>query len=87
MNSLKLSAAEVRVLWHEIQATKNIKILKRSQTLIWLSEGVSIAEISRRLGVTRQSIYNWVKVTRNKRGFQYRDALKTANILVVHQKS
>lgn len=68
MNGLKLSAAEVHVLRQEIRATKSTKILKRSQTLILLSEGVSITAISTRLGVTRQSIYNWVQSYQEQKG-------------------
>lgn len=68
MTDLKLSAAEVQILRQQIWATKSTKILKRSPTLLWRSEGLPIAEISRRLGTTRQSIYNWVRSYQEQKG-------------------
>jgi len=33
----------------------------RAYALLWLDAGVAVAEIARRLGVARRSVYNWVQ--------------------------
>ena len=44
----------------------------RAYALLWLDDGESVPEVARRLGVTRQTVYNWVS------RFQARPDLETA---------
>jgi DNA-binding CsgD family transcriptional regulator len=60
MSSFILSLSERRALAKQIQGTKDAKILKRAQTVLWLSDGMTVQEISKRFGISRQTIYYWV---------------------------
>src|SRR5215210_2020452 len=44
----------------------------RAYALLWLDDGESVPEVARRLGVTRQTVYNWAS------RFQARTDLKLA---------
>lgn len=55
MSPFILSLSERRALKKQIRETKDVKVLKRAQAFLWLSEGVSIHEISQRLAVSRQT--------------------------------
>ena len=66
MRLFTLSLSERRALAKQIQETKDIKVLKRAQALLWLSDGMSVPEISKRLGISRQTIYDWVSFYKNR---------------------
>lgn len=66
MHPFTLSLSERRALKKQIRDTKDVKVLKRAQAFLWLSEGVSIHEISQRLAVSRQTIYDWVSSYQNR---------------------
>lgn len=72
MKTLKFSTEERRALREQIQLTQNAKILRRAQALLWYSQGIPVVEISDRLEVNRQNVYNWID--------QFR-ARKTENIV------
>ena len=67
MNLLTLSLSERRALAKQIQETKDVKVCKRAQAFLWLSEGVSIREISQRLGISRQTMDDWVSFYQKRR--------------------
>lgn len=71
MHLLTLSLSERRALGKQIQATKDVKVLKRAQAFLWLSEGISIHEISQRLGISRQTMYDWVSSYENRRNTSF----------------
>ena len=48
MSPFTLSLSERCALAKQIRETKDVKVLKRSQTFLWLCAGVSIHEISQR---------------------------------------
>ena len=48
MSLLTLSLSERRALAKQIHTTKDAKILKRAQAFLWLSDGMSVYEISAR---------------------------------------
>lgn len=66
MSLFTLSLSEPRALKKQIRETKDVKVLKRAQAFLWLSEGISIHEISQRLAVSRQTIYDWVSSYQNR---------------------
>ena len=60
MSLLALSLSERRALKKKIKATTAVKVLKRAQAFVWLSEDMSIRDISQRLALSRQTLYDWV---------------------------
>jgi putative transposase len=66
MSPLKLSLSERRALAKQIRETKDVKVLKRAQAFLWLFEDLSIRDISQRLGVSRQTVYDWVSSYQNR---------------------
>jgi len=66
MSPFTLSLSERRALKKQIRETKDVKVLKRAQAFLWLSEGVSIHEISQRFAVSRQTIYDWVSAYQHR---------------------
>ena len=76
MSLLTLSLSERRALQKQIHNTKDVKVLKRAQALLCLHDGISVRETSKRLGVTRQTIYGWVSLYQNQRNQSVKDRLK-----------
>lgn len=76
MHLVKLSLSERRALAQQIQRTKDSKVLKRSQALIWLSEGIVASQIAKRLGISRRTIYYWVSSYQNRRSNSFRSRLQ-----------
>jgi hypothetical protein len=50
MNPFTLSLSERRALAKQIHETKDVKVLKRAQSFLWLSDGISIQDIAKKLG-------------------------------------
>jgi transposase len=67
MSLLTLSLSERRALEKEIQHTKDVKVLKRAQALLWLADGISAQELPKRLGVSQRTVYGWVSLYQNRR--------------------
>jgi transposase-like protein len=59
MSLCTLSLSERRALAKQSQETHDVKVCQRAQALLGLSEGVSVREISQRLGSSRQTRYAW----------------------------
>jgi transposase len=76
MNSFTLSLSERRALAKQIQGTKDAQLLKRAQTLLWLSNGMSVQEISKRFGISRQTIYYWVSSYQKRRNRSFKSRLQ-----------
>jgi len=76
MHSFTLSLSERRALAKQIHETKDIKILKRAQAFLWLSDGIPIQDIAKRLGITRQTIYVWVSLYHKKRKQSFLERLQ-----------
>jgi transposase len=76
MSLLTLSLSERRALAKQIHTTKDAKILKRAQALLWLSDGMPVYEISQRLGITRQTVYYWVSSYHNRCNTSFRERLQ-----------
>lgn len=60
MTRFKLTRREHRKLTHLMAHTAEAAILRRSQALLWLDQGESVAAVAARLGVSRQLIYYWL---------------------------
>src|SRR2546430_2736885 len=59
MTSMELNRKERVILEHLISASPDARQVMRADALIWLDEGEPVDEIAQRLGISRQSVYNW----------------------------
>lgn len=76
MSLLTLSLSERRALAKQIQATKDVKVLKRAQAFLWLSQGVPVRHIAQRLGINRQTMYYWVSSYQSRRKMSFASRLQ-----------
>lgn len=59
MTYMEFNSKERVMLEHIISAAPDARQVRRTYALIWLDEGEPVSEIAQRLGVSRQSVYNW----------------------------
>jgi transposase len=59
MIEVSLSGRERVELEYLVAHAGNARLVQRAYALLWLDDGDQIAEVAERLGVTRQSVYNW----------------------------
>src|SRR5215216_5091253 len=59
MTSIELNSKQRITLEKIIAASRDARQVLRAYALLWLDEGDSVEEVAQRLGVSRQSIYNW----------------------------
>lgn len=50
----------------------------RAYAVLWLDDGESVSEIAARLGVTRQTVYNWLSRFHSRSEFTFTDRLNDA---------
>lgn len=60
MEGLSLTSGQRRRLRAHLQHADEARAFRRVLAILEVSEGKAIAEVARTLGVTRQSVYNWV---------------------------
>jgi transposase len=60
MRHFELSASEVQTLQQRMRETRDLRECKRLQAILMVAEGVEISTIASLLGITVQSIYNWL---------------------------
>jgi hypothetical protein len=58
MRLFTLSLSEHCALAKQIQETKDVKVPKRAQALLGLSEGLSLHKVAERFSVSCQAIYD-----------------------------
>lgn len=66
MSHFVLTVKERSALWAIKQTTQDVRICCRAQALLWLDLGDSVEDIAERLDVTRQTIYHWVMIFRQR---------------------
>jgi transposase len=59
MNPFELAAREYSLLQAFLRSADQARLFRRAQALLWLAEGDGPAEVAERLGVRRQTLYNW----------------------------
>lgn len=69
MAPFRLTPRECARLSELISVSEQARVFRRAQALLWLAEGDSPSEVAERLGVSRQTLYNWAS------RFQDRDEL------------
>jgi transposase len=68
MALLSLTEMERSALQDIIKHAREAQVLKRAQALLWLDAGEAPPTIAQRLGITRQTVYNWVHAFRIREG-------------------
>jgi transposase len=76
MHLIRLSLSERRALAKQLHETKDVKILRRAQALLWLSDGTSAPDIANRLGGKRRTISYGVSSYQNRRNKSFRSRLQ-----------
>jgi transposase len=61
VNRLTLSTIQRRQLEHQLQQASDVRVYRRTFAVLEFCRGRSVAEIAESLGVTRQSVYNWIE--------------------------
>jgi transposase len=61
MSRLNLTSWQRRRLRHQLAETRDARLFRRTLAVLEFDHGRSAADIARMLGVTRQSVYNWVE--------------------------
>jgi transposase len=61
MSRLHLTSWQRRRLRRQLTETLDARVLRRTLAVLEFDRGRSAAELARMLGVTRQSVYNWVE--------------------------
>ena len=59
MGKLSLNPSTRRQLEQIVARPDSARQLKRAQGLLWVAKGESVTSVTNRLGVKRQSFYNW----------------------------
>jgi transposase len=78
MTYLELNSKERVMLEYIISDSHDARQVRRAYALIWLDEGDSIQEIAQRLGVSRQSVYNWALRFQRRGSIELRSRLADA---------
>jgi transposase len=60
MNRLSLTPWQRRQLQRQLKQTLDAHVYRRTLGILEVGRGQSITQIARTLGVTRQSVYNWI---------------------------
>jgi transposase len=55
-----LTPQQKRALEEIVRATRDARVLRRGQALLWRTEGESITVVAERLEVSRQTVHNWL---------------------------
>lgn len=64
----QLTSRERAALEALVAGSKDVRQLKRSQALLALADGKSVASLARTLQVARNTIYNWVERFQDRQG-------------------
>lgn len=68
MALVKLKSREQDTLRRIARSSSDGREVRRAQALLWLDDGDSIAQVSERLGLSRQAIYDQVERYHNRNG-------------------
>lgn len=60
MAELSLTSDERTALERLTQTTRDTRVLKRAQALLWLDADEPLSTVARRLLISRQTIYSWI---------------------------
>jgi transposase len=78
MATLTLCDRQRAELEHLISRTPLAKERSRAQAVLWLADGLAVEEVAGLMGVSRQTIYNWVDRFLQRDGMGLRERLLDA---------
>lgn len=61
MTVIKLTNRSYQRVSEIAQSTHDVRVLKRAQALLWLSEGEPIEDVAWQLQVSTRTVYNWLE--------------------------
>jgi transposase len=64
MSQLNLTTWQRRRMQRQLRGTRDVALYRRTLAVLEFDHGRAAADIARMLGVTRQSVYNWVEAYR-----------------------
>jgi transposase len=76
MGYRKLTSSERQALQDALKHEREAAVVKRAQALLWRDAGESIPTVAKRLHVTRQTIYNWLRMYHERAGEPLRARLQ-----------
>jgi len=68
MESMGLTEAELVSLRETMKHADDVRVVRRSQALVWLGEGETVSAVARRQKVARQTVYRWIDWVQERRG-------------------
>ena len=60
MGILTLKASQRRSLERQLRSTRDVRVYRRTLAILGVGQGEPVADIARRLRVTRRAIYHWI---------------------------
>lgn len=61
MSELQLTAGPRRRLRKQLKHTSDARVYRRTLAVLEVASGTPVSQVAQTLGVTRQSVYNWVE--------------------------
>ena len=61
MARLNLTNSQQQELQHLARRSRDARLVRRAQGLLWLDQGEHPIAVAQRLGVTREAVYSWVR--------------------------
>jgi transposase len=66
MNEFRLTAAQRHQLRDEMERTHDVRVYRRALAILEVEQGRTVSEVAGSLGVTRQSVHNWLREYRDQ---------------------
>ena len=66
MDEFRLTTAQRCKLRDEMERTRDVRVYRRALAILEVEQGRAVSEVARSLGVTRQSIHNWLREYREQ---------------------
>src|SRR5437868_10575517 len=82
MSQLTLTSWQRRRLRRQLKDTTDVCLYRRTLAVLEVDHGRSVADIARMLGMTRQSVYNWLRAYRQARSEEHTSELQSRFDLV-----
>lgn len=74
----KLTQNERTALQEAVKREHDAQVVRRAQAILWQDAGESVPAVAERLQVTRQTIYNWLRMFHERDTLSLRERLQDA---------
>src|SRR5438094_8255973 len=78
MAAINLTNRDHRRISEIMRLTRDVRVVKRAQALLWLSDGDTPDEVADRLWVTPRTIYRWIERFEGRDDWQLEERLADA---------